>query len=177
MSRLMENVMKKEPEYLLWRQTDPHFNETEAWPAGLFPEAQYRYFGDAGCLVCSLAVMLRHYGLETEDGPGFDPLILNERLIRCGAFDPSADLDLSYIRMIYPLEYAGAVAFSREALERITKSGGLCLITVPGQNAEYHFLAYLRPLPGDAEVFDPLHGTGKLSAYPRICGIRVFRRV
>ena len=32
--------MKKEPEYLLWRQTDPRFNRTEAWPKELFPEAE-----------------------------------------------------------------------------------------------------------------------------------------
>ena len=44
--------------YLNWRQTDPRFNKAEAWPAQQFPDAQFRFFRDAGCLVCALAVFI-----------------------------------------------------------------------------------------------------------------------
>lgn len=84
--------------YLNWRQTDPRFNKAEAWPAQQFPDAQFRFFRDAGCLVCALAVLLRHTGLEKEaDENLFNPWILNRRLIDCGAFTPAADLELSGI--------------------------------------------------------------------------------
>ena len=67
--------------YNNWRLSDPCFNCEEAWPAEQFPDADYRYFCDAGCLIFALAGMLVHYGLEKgEDGP-FDPRILNRRLI------------------------------------------------------------------------------------------------
>ena len=41
--------------YKNWRQDDPRFNREEAWPEAQFPDAEYRRFRDAGCLVCALA--------------------------------------------------------------------------------------------------------------------------
>ena len=105
--------------YKNWRQDDPRFNREEAWPEAQFPDAEYRRFRDAGCLVCALAVMLRHAGLEKEaDEDLFNPWILNRRLIDCGAFTPAADLELLDIRKLYPLEYLGDVPYSRDALLR-----------------------------------------------------------
>ena len=84
--------------YKTWKQDDPRFNKEEAWPAPQFPDAEYRRFRDAGCLVCALAVMLRHAGLEKEtDEDLFNPWILNEKLIDAGTFTPAADLELSEI--------------------------------------------------------------------------------
>ena len=50
-----------------------------------------------------------------------------------------------------------------------------CLVTVPGEHANRHFTAPLFTLPDDVLVFDPLSGERRLSAYKRICEIRVFR--
>ncbi len=92
--------------------------------------------------------MLRHTGFETEtDESLFDPWILNRRLIECGAFTPAADLELSEISRLYPLEYAGRAAYSRDALTRTADSGQPCLVTVPGVNAPRHFTALLRLTP------------------------------
>ena len=162
--------------YKNWRQSDPRFNREEAWPARLFPDADCRYFRDAGCLVCALAVMLRHYEVEkTEDERQFNPWILNQSLIRCGAFTSAADLDLSNIGRLYPLAYSGAMPYSEAALIQIAEKGQPCLITVPGNHAEHHFTTFLRLLPDDAVVYDPLCGERKLSTYDRICEIRVFQ--
>ena len=166
-----------EANYEGWLQTDAHLNREEAWPARLFPEADCRYFRDCGCLVCSLAVLLRHGGLETADESRFDPWILNRRLIDCGAFTPAADLELSQIRKLYPLRYAASLPYSREGLERAAADGSLCLITVPGIRAERHFTALLQLTPDDALVFDPLCGEKRLRQYERLCEIRVFRRL
>ena len=159
-----------------WLQDDPLFNLSEAWPASLFPAAEYRYFKDCGCLVCALAVMLRHCGIEGEEDEAlFNPWVLNQRLIECGAFTPEADLELSDIGRLYPLEYLGAVPYSREALAQIAEYGRPCLVTVPGDKATMHFTALLQMLPDDAMVFDPCCGENLLGTYDRVFEIRVFR--
>lgn len=160
---------------MTWLQTDPRFNRAEAWGAEQFPDAAFRYFRDAGCLVCALAVMLRHCGVETADESRFDPWILNRRLIGCGAFSSAADLELSCISRLYPLEYIGEIPWSRDALTRLAESALPCLVTVPGVNAQRHFTALLGLLPEDAIVFDPLCGEKRLSEYDRVCELRVFR--
>ena len=161
--------------YLEWLQTDPCFNRVEAWSEEQFPAASYRFFRDAGCLVCSLAVMLRHYGIEPAVQEGsFDPWILNRRLIECDAFSPAADLELSRINRLYPLEYLGAVPYSGNALKRFAENGFPCLITVPGEKAERHFTALLAMLPDDAIVFDPVRGEKRLSTYELLCEIRLY---
>ena len=162
--------------YRNWRQGDPCLNQSEAWPASLFPAAEYRYFRDCGCLVCALAVMLRHYGIEREaDESLFNPWILNQRLIDCGAFSPEADLELYDISRLYPLEYLGEAPYSREVLVQVAEGSLPCLITVPGDHADVHFTTLLQVLPHDAEVFDPLCGEKRLGSYDRICEIRAFR--
>ena len=167
---------KLENAYLNWLQTDPRFNRDEAWPRELFPKADFPFFRDAGCLVCSLAVMLRHGGFETEtDESLFNPWILNQRLIGCGAFTPAADLKLSEISRLYPLKYTGRRAYTRRALTRTAESGQPCLVTVPGVIAPRHFTALLRLTPHDAVVFDPLCGEKMLSEYDRVCELCLFR--
>ena len=167
-----------EEAYNNWKQTNPGLNKEEAWPAQQFPDAEFHYFRDCGCLVCALAVMLRHYGIEkTADEKLFNPWILNSRLIGCGAFNSAADLELSDISKLYPLEYEGSVDYSGTALTKIAESGMPCLITVPGVNADRHFLVLYHLLPDDAVVFDPMYGEKRLSTYDRICEIRMFRRI
>lgn len=163
-------------EYLDWRLDDPRLNHTEAWLADRFPAAKFRYFRECGCLVCALAVMLRHHGIEeTEDEDRFNPWILNTRLIDCGAFDAAADLELLDIRRLYPLEYLGDMPYSWEALARAAEQGLPCLITVPGKNAELHFTTLCRMLEDDAVVYDPCCGERRLSTYDEICEIRTFK--
>ena len=158
-----------------WRQDDPRLNRIEAWPATLFPDAEYRYFRDAGCLVCSLAVMLLDCSVESEqDEALFNPWVLNQRLIDCGAFSPAADLELSDIRKLYPLEYLGEAPYSKDTLDVVKRNGLPCLITMPGKNASRHFTALLDVSEGDALVFDPCAGERRLSSYDQICEMRLF---
>ena len=165
-----------EQSYLDWRQDDARLNRAEAWPASRFPDATYHYFRDCGCLVCALAVMLRHCSAETEtDEALFDPWVLNQRLVECGAFDSSADLELDRIGRLYPLEYVGEVPYARDELAKAARDGSPCLVTVPGNRARRHFTTLLRVLGDDALVYDPLCGTARLGSYDRPCEIRVFR--
>ncbi len=163
------------PTYENWLQTAPWLNCEEAWPARLFPDAEYRYFRDCGCLVCALTVMLRHGDIEKEEDKSlFNPWILNERLIDCGAFTSDADLELAYINRLYPIKHLGEFSYSREELVHLMEWDFPCLVTVPGSNAERHFIVPLFTVTEDVIVFDPLCGEKRLSTYNRICGIRRF---
>jgi hypothetical protein len=163
--------------YTSWRQDAAWLNQAEAWPASLFPAADYHYFRDCGCLVCALAVMLRHYDVETEsDETLFNPWILNQRLIDCGAFDAAADLELAYIDHLYPLAYLGVVPYSQDVLRDAAHKGQLCLVAVPGIRSGKHFLALCGLAGDDAVVYDPLCGQRRLSTYEHVYNIRVFRR-
>jgi hypothetical protein len=120
--------------------------------------------------------MLRHYGIEDEaDEDLFNPWVLNKRLIDCGVFSPEADLELSDISRLYPLEYLGETPYSREALVQVAERGLPCLVTVPGNNAALHFTTLLETLRDDAVVYDPACGKMKLSSYDRVCEIRAFQ--
>ncbi len=167
--------METKPQpYTNWKQDDARLNKAEAWPASLFPDSEYRFFRDCGCLICALAVMVRHCGAEADDTL-FNPWELNQRLIDCDAFDSAADLELEFVDRLYPLEYLGAIQYSWDTLVTTVKRGFPCLVTVPGKKAPQHFMAVLRVLDNDAEIYDPLYGETKLSSYHRICEIRVFR--
>lgn len=162
--------------YQNWRQTDPRYNRTPAWPADQFPEATLHFFKDCGCLVCALAMMLRHYGIEkAEDESLFNPWVLNQRLIDCGAFYPTANLELARIDRLYPLEYLGAVPYVRDTLVQLAQDGLPCLIAVPGVNASRHFTALYALTEDDVVVMDPLFGERSLSSYEQVHDIRVFR--
>ena len=170
--------MDKTTTYDHWRQDAPWLNEEEAWPKKLFPDADYRAFRECGCLVCALAVMLKSSGLEkASEEAMFNPWVLNQRLIACGAFTPAADLKLENVRKLYPLEYQGSASYSREALEEAVLSDSPCLITVPGFRAERHFITPIALLPDDVVVFDPKFGERRLSEYEQVLEIRMFRRL
>ena len=138
--------MHKTMIYNNFRQDAPGLNEAEAWPKSVFPDADYTFFRECGCLICALAVMLRHTGIERNaDEKQFNPWILNQRLIACEAFTPAADLKLQDIRKLYPLQYMGSVSYTREALDQMVESGSPCLITVPGILSEKHFYHAAKP--------------------------------
>lgn len=169
--------MTEKPDYRCFLQNDPRYNECEAWAEDLFPNAQYRYFREAGCLVCALAFMLRYYEIEKEqDTDIFNPLILCERLIRQDAFSPAADLEIAAISRLYPIGYLGAIKYSRQALEECVRQGYPCLLTVRGTRDVVHFIVPEELTEEDAIVFDPKEGRRRLSEYAAVYQIRKFRK-
>lgn len=164
-------------EYKKWKQTDVEFNQEEAWPEKLFPDAKFRYFSECGCVVTSLAIMLRHFGLEPEADPEkFNPWILNEWLIRCEAFTKSADLIINNISKIYPLEYVGMVPYSKEEALKLCESAEPFLITVPGTNAPRHFIVPDCVENGELKVFDCYGNNQSINDYEKVFDLRVFRK-
>lgn len=165
-----------EQAYRSWVQGAAELNEREAWPADLFPEAEWQYFKQAGCLVTSLSIILRRFGIEPEpDEARFNPWILNERLIEAGAFTPSADLIMEDIHKLYPLEYVGELPYSRQTLMRLMEQGEPFLITVPGVRGARHFVVPDELTENDLRIIDPAWSKPFLSEFDVIHEICVFR--
>jgi len=161
--------------YRTWKQTDPAFNEKEAWPKEQFPRAHYHYLKDTGCLLTSLSIMLRHFGIEKEtEERKFNPWILHERLLAAGVYDEVADLCLQRVHRVYPIEYCGSVPFSKETLQRVAGTGEPFLIAVPGQLAPRHFIAPDHPEGDTFTVFDPNSEKQSLEEYPAVLELRIF---
>lgn len=161
--------------YRNWRQADERYNQEEAWPASLFPEAKFHIFRECGCLITSLAIMLRHFGIEKEgDEELFNPWILNERLIRAGAFDPAGNLILSDLNKLYPIEYIGSTAYTEEGLKKAVASGEPFLITVPGIRGEHHFIVPDHMEGDDLATIDCAWEKEYLSQFDTICELRLF---
>ena len=162
--------------YRTWRQADPRYNEVDAWPEDIFPKAEFRRFKQSGCLITSLAIMLRHYNLEKETSEDlFNPLILNSKLIENNVFDEYADIDLANLKNIYPLEYIGGIPYSYEAMIDAYTSGEPFLITVPGVNAENHFVVPDHPIDGDMAIIDCAWGKERLSEFEIVKQLRLFK--
>ena len=169
--------MIQEEAYREWVQSDPAYNQTPAWPKEHFPKAKYQYFKECGCFITSLAIMLRRFEIEKEtDTTKFNPRILNDRLIDCGAFDSAADLDLSYICKLYPLVYEGEIPYTREAMVRLFDSSEPFFITVPGVCGARHAVVPDALLKDDAAVIDCAWQKERLSDFDRILELRIFRR-
>ena len=164
--------------YREWTQLSEKFNKTEAWQEDLFPDAQYRFMKEAGCLIVSLAIMLRRFGIETEDNEElFNPMILNERLIAVGAFDAAADLYLKHINKLYALDYIGSMGYSDERLQMLIQRGNPFLIAVSGVRGDRHFVAFDGFCDdGDIAVLDPARRAERLSDYNTVLELRVFRK-
>ncbi|WP_044912753.1 hypothetical protein [Butyrivibrio sp. WCE2006] len=169
--------MQNNQNYRDWIQSDPQYNKEEAWPSSIFPKAKYHFFKETGCLVTSLAIMLRHFGIEKEeDEEKFNPWILNKRFIEKELFTESADLELNYIDRVYPIEYKGRFPFSFEKLKELYESGQPFLLTVPGVKGERHFIVPDELIDDNLTVIDCAWQKKYLSDFNTICELRKFQR-
>lgn len=90
-------------DYTQWKQGNSEWNKSAAWPANEYPGAIYNYMSDGGCVVTSLAMLLRHHNVITDSNVNsFNPWICNEDLKRVGAFDSNADLSWASVTKAYP---------------------------------------------------------------------------
>lgn len=165
--------------YRNWKLNDPELNREEAWPLSLFPDSEDHYFSESGCAVCSLAIMLRHFGIEPETDPGkFNPWILNQRLIKCRAFDSEGDLFFSDIINLYPLEYTGKIQYSREKLVEVYNTGEPFLLVVLSSTPRRHFIVPDLLTEDDLKIIDcGIDNNEYLSQFEDVFEIRTFRRI
>ena len=143
-------------DYTEWRQGDPEWNETPAWSGGWSSFIQ-----NSGCWVTSIAMLLRHYGVETGDVSEFNPWIFCNELAAAGGITGSGDMRLSVIEEVYPeFAYAGEYAYSHEKLLELFDAGYACAVLINGGG---HMVAVKYVTEDDAEIMDPASDAELLS--------------
>lgn len=154
-------------DYTTWKQGDSAWNQTEAWPRSQYPNATLRKMSQAGCVVTSLAMLLRHYNVVTDsDVNRFNPWTVNEKLKENGCFDGAANLIWNKVESAYPgLKYAGSKTYSLDTLSSLYNSGYACLVKVSGSGGYYHFVAVRSVNGSTVMIMDPGSNATNLSAY------------
>lgn len=152
-------------DYTTWKQTDPAWNQAEAWPKSQYKYATMRKMSEAGCVVTSIAMLLRHYNVVTEqDVNKFNPWILNEKLKAVGGFTSSADLVWSSVGKVYPsFKYVGSKTYSLANLTALYNSGYACVIKANS----YHYVAVRSVNGSTVTIMDPGYNKTSLSSYSK----------
>ena len=107
----------------------------------------------AGCVVTSLAMLLRHHKvIANSDVNAFNPWICNEELKKVGAFTKSADLTWADVNKAYLgfelVDYRTPYSFS--TIERLYREGYACIINVGG-----HYVALKDVTGTTVNIMDP----------------------
>lgn len=154
-------------DYTQWRQGDSAWNQQEAWPASQYPNADYRWMSQAGCLVTSVAMLLRHYNVvATSDVNAFNPWICNNALKAAGAFNSAADMYFDGVQKAYPgFVHKGTVAYSKATLASLYSQGYACIV---GVNGNGHFVAVKYADSSGATIMDPGWGYTSLSNFSSV---------
>ena len=165
-------------DYTQWRQGDAEWNQAEAWPASQYSASTLHYMSEAGCLVTSIAMLLRHYNVVVDSNVNnFNPWICNETLKAAGAFDDAADLKWNEVKNAYPgFEYVGYTTYSAANLVSLYNQGYACIVQVLGSGGYMHFVAVKSASSvSDIEIMDPGWGNTSLSSFGTIYSIFYFK--
>ena len=144
-------------DYTTWKQTSSSWGEATPWPNASIPK-----FGDAGCWITSVAILLRHYNVVTDSNVNtFNPLICNNRLMQYGIVNSAGDFcNLGNIKNAYPgFEYAGQQAYSLSNLKSLYNQGYACIV----HETRGHYVAVRSVSSSGAIVMDPGYSTTSLT--------------
>lgn len=144
-------------DYTTWKQTSSSWGEATPWPNASIPK-----FGDAGCWITSVAILLRHYNVVTDSNVNtFNPLICNNRLMQYGIVNSAGDFcNLGNMKNAYPgFEYAGQMAYSSANLKNLYDQGYACIV----HETRGHYVAVRSVSSSGTVVMDPGYSTTSLT--------------
>lgn len=154
-------------DYTKWKQTDAAWNRSQAWTRAQYPDATLRYMSGGGCLVTSIAMLLRHYNVVTDSNVNnFNPWICNEALKAAGVFNDAADLVYpENVSKAYPgFQYSGSDDYSFSKLKSRYDSGYACIVSVRNGSST-HFVAVKSISGNTVYIMDPGSSATTLSHY------------
>ena len=144
-------------DYTTWKQTSSSWGEARPWPNASIPK-----FGDAGCWITSVAILLRHYNVVTDSNVNsFNPLICNNRLMQYGIVNSAGDFcNLGNIKNAYPgFEYVGQKSYSFSNLKSLYDQGYACIV----HETRGHYVAVRSVSSSGVVVMDPGYSTTSLT--------------
>lgn len=171
---------KADSDYRQWKQYDPEWNQAKAWPRSHFPAntESYAYMHQAGCLVTSISMLLRHYDvIKTDNVEEFNPWICNEKLKAAGAFTTGARLTFEKVSKAFPdFVYAGYEPYTPQRVSDLYNQGHALVGFVQTNSATGHYVAISDATdPNNIEIYDPDSDYTRLDQWGRVFGIVIFR--
>lgn len=151
-------------DYTTWKQTSSTWGEATPWPNADRPK-----FGDAGCWITSVAILLRHYGVVNEsDVNKFNPLICNNQLMKYDVIDTAGDWhNLDKMSSAYPgFSYVGEKGYSFSTLKSLYEQGYACIVHETRE--EGHYVAVKSVSSSGVVVMDPGCNTTNLTNSDKI---------
>ena len=136
-------------DYTQWKQADEEWNETAPWTG-----TSAGFMARSGCWITSVSMLLRQYGLVSEDLEEFNPWICAGELYAAGALTWSGDMVLRNVDAAYPgFHYVGTYGYSFSLLQELFEEGYACALLVKGGG---HMVAVRDVLEdGTVEIMDP----------------------
>lgn len=166
--------------YKYWKQTDPRWNDVkigvDPWTdsAGVYHENET--IGHAGCLISSMAILARAYGLTLKDGTAIDPGTLGTALYDNGSlkylkeggaaryescFDAMIP-GISFYKFLQPADYVSAI---RDLLSDPDDE----YVIIAAVNGASHYVAVDCVVDGDVAICDTGYPRTMLSEYKLYC--------
>ena len=136
-------------DYTQWKQGDAEWNSAAAWPG-----AYAGFMADSGCWITSISMLLRQYGLVSEDVSEFNPWICAGEMYSAGALTGGGLTVLGMVGTAFPgFDYAGTYTYSFSSLKELFDAGYACALLVKGGG---HMVAVRDVLDdGTVEIMDP----------------------
>ena len=136
-------------DYTTWKQTSSTWGNARPWPRASTP-----LFGDAGCWITSMAILLRHYNVVTDSNvKTFNPLICNNALMKAGVVDLAGDATgpQNISKAYAGISYAGSKGYSVSNVKNLYNSGYAIIV----HETKGHYVA-VRSVSGNTiTVMDP----------------------
>lgn len=149
-------------DYTTWKQTSSTWGDVRPWPNASIPK-----FGDAGCWITSVAMLLRHYNVVTDSNVNsFNPITCNSRLMQYGIINSAGDYqNLSKMNSAYPgFSYVGEKGYSFSNVKSLYDSGYAIIV----HETRGHYVA-VRSVSGNSiTVMDPGYNTTSLTNSDKI---------
>ena len=136
-------------DYTQWKQNDEEWNSSAAWSG-----SYAGFLANSGCWITSISMLLRQYGLVSEDVDEFNPWICAGTMYSAGALTGSGLTVLSMVGEAFPgFDYAGTYEYTFDRLRELFDAGYACALLVRGGG---HMVAVSGVLDdGTVEILDP----------------------
>ena len=136
-------------DYTQWKQNDSEWNSSAA-----FPGSYAGFLANSGCWITSISMLLRQYGLVSDDVDEFNPAICAGTMYGAGALTGGGLTVLSMVGEAFPgFDYAGTYGYSYDKLRELFDAGYACALLVRGGG---HMVAVSDVLDdGTVEILDP----------------------
>ena len=136
-------------DYTQWKQSDAEWNTAAAWPG-----SYAGFLADSGCWITSISMLLRQYGLVSEDVWEFNPWVCAGEMYGAGALTGGGLTVLGMVGTAFPgFDYAGTYTYSFGTLKELFDAGYACALLVKGGG--YMVAVRNVRIDGTVEILDP----------------------